>query len=87
MKRSGDRILCTHTGSLPWPDDQLAMLQAKDAGQLGDLTPFRARVRVAVAEVVRQKAELGLGFARRWWGQSWALWWRVGSVVARFGAS
>jgi len=60
LKRSGDRILCTHTGSLPRPDELLAMLQAREAGQLGDRTPFRARVRAAVAEVVRQQADPGL---------------------------
>jgi hypothetical protein len=45
LKRSGNRILFTHTGSLRRPDDLLAMLQAKEAGQLGDLQPFHERVR------------------------------------------
>ena len=34
MKRSTERILTTHTGSLPRPDDLLAMLEAKESGRL-----------------------------------------------------
>ena len=30
MKRSNERILTTHTGSLPRPDDLLALLQARE---------------------------------------------------------
>jgi 5-methyltetrahydropteroyltriglutamate--homocysteine methyltransferase len=51
MKRSLDRILTTHAGSLPRPPELLAM----PAG------PARAaRVRAAVADVVRQQAACGL---------------------------
>ena len=32
MKRSTDRILTTHTGSLPRPADLTALLEALDAG-------------------------------------------------------
>ena len=55
MKRSTDRVLTTHAGSLPRPDDVLAMLRS---GQKGE--PFEARVREAVAEIVRQQVEHGL---------------------------
>jgi 5-methyltetrahydropteroyltriglutamate--homocysteine methyltransferase len=60
MKRSSERILTTHTGSLPRPDDLADMLFAKESGELGDRPAFDARVRSAVAEVVRKQAELGV---------------------------
>jgi 5-methyltetrahydropteroyltriglutamate--homocysteine methyltransferase len=52
MKRSVDRILTTHAGSLPRPADLLAMEPGGPA--------HGARVRSAVADVVRRQAELGL---------------------------
>ena len=55
MKRSGQRILTTHAGSLPRPADLLARMQA--GGDAGELT---ARVRRAVADAVRRQAEVGL---------------------------
>ena len=36
MKRSIDRILTTHTGSLPRPMDLSAMLEEFDMGELPD---------------------------------------------------
>jgi 5-methyltetrahydropteroyltriglutamate--homocysteine methyltransferase len=60
MKRSSERILTTHTGSLPRPDDLADMLFAKESGELGDRAAFDARVRSAVAEAVRKQAEIGV---------------------------
>jgi 5-methyltetrahydropteroyltriglutamate--homocysteine methyltransferase len=60
MKRSTDRILTTHTGSLPRPRDLTTMLEALDAGSLPDAAAFEARVRRAVADVVRQQVEAGV---------------------------
>jgi 5-methyltetrahydropteroyltriglutamate--homocysteine methyltransferase len=60
MKRSTERILTTHTGSLPRPDDLLAMLDAVDAGTMLDPGAFEARVRRAVAEVVRREVDAGV---------------------------
>jgi 5-methyltetrahydropteroyltriglutamate--homocysteine methyltransferase len=60
MKRSTDRILTTHTGSLPRPRDLATMLEALDAGSLPDPAAFEARVRAAVADVVRQQVEVGI---------------------------
>ena len=45
MKQSTDRILTTHTGSLPRPMDLAGMLEAKDAGAPLDAEAFGARVR------------------------------------------
>jgi 5-methyltetrahydropteroyltriglutamate--homocysteine methyltransferase len=60
MKRSTERILTTHTGSLPRPADLTATLEALDAGTMPDSEAFDARVRRAVAEVVRQQVEAGV---------------------------
>src|SRR4051794_15810694 len=60
MKRSTERILTTHTGSLPRPADLLAMIQAREEGQPLDEAAFAARVTSAVAEVVRKQADAGI---------------------------
>jgi 5-methyltetrahydropteroyltriglutamate--homocysteine methyltransferase len=60
MKRSTDRFLTTHTGSLPRPDDLVRMMFAKEEGVPVDPTALAARIRLAVADVVCRQAEAGL---------------------------
>jgi 5-methyltetrahydropteroyltriglutamate--homocysteine methyltransferase len=60
MKRSEGRFLTTHTGSLPRPDDLIRMMFAKEEGVPVDQAALSARIRSAVAEIVRQQAEAGL---------------------------
>ena len=60
MKRSTDRILTTHTGSLPRPQDLIEQLQARDSGQPVDTVAFESRVRESVAEIVRHQAAAGV---------------------------
>lgn len=60
MLRSTDRILTTHTGSLPRPPDLLAMIQAREAGQPVDEAALAERVRTAVAESVRHQVDAGI---------------------------
>jgi 5-methyltetrahydropteroyltriglutamate--homocysteine methyltransferase len=60
MQRSSTRILTTHTGSLPRPMDLTATLEALDAGTAPDSQAFDARVRSAVAAIVRQQVEAGV---------------------------
>ena len=60
MERSVERILTTHTGSLPRPDDLVPLLYALDQGQLGDQAAFQARIADAVAEVVRRQLDAGI---------------------------
>ena len=60
MKRSTQRILTTHVGSLPRPPDLLQMIQAKERGEPLDPEAFARRVASAVAEVVRTQAESGI---------------------------
>jgi 5-methyltetrahydropteroyltriglutamate--homocysteine methyltransferase len=60
MKRSTDRILTTHCGSLPRPDDLLSMLMQRERGELQDLQAFNARVRESIAECVRRQTQAGI---------------------------
>jgi 5-methyltetrahydropteroyltriglutamate--homocysteine methyltransferase len=60
MKRSTERILTTHVGSLPRPPDLLTMIQAKEQGTAFDADAFAARVKSAVAEVVEKQAAAGI---------------------------
>src|SRR6266571_2968390 len=60
MKRSTDRMLTTHAGSLPKPSDLDAMLRAQEAGQPYDAQALQQRLARAVAETVQQQTEHGL---------------------------
>ena len=60
MKRSTEQILTTHTGSLPRPADLVEMVLCKEEKQPVDEDAFAARVRSAVAEVVRRQFEIGV---------------------------
>src|SRR6185369_5074911 len=60
MKRSTERILTTHTGSLPRPPDLTTMLEALDAGNAPEPAAFEARVRRAVGDIVRQQVDAGV---------------------------
>src|SRR5262245_56582095 len=60
MQRSAERILTTHTGSLPRPTGLVEMLRRAEAGELGDRTAFDAAVRAAVGHAVGKQVEAGL---------------------------
>ena len=60
MKRSMRRILTTHTGSLPRPQDLLAIMTAKEASEPYDREALNASVRSAVAAIVGKQAETGV---------------------------
>lgn len=60
MKFSADRILTTHTGSLPRPRDLVALLNSKEMGESYDGAAFSGRVRRAILEIVRQQADTGI---------------------------
>src|SRR2546427_12368145 len=60
MKRSTERILTTHAGALPQPDDLKQMHAAKGTGQKIDEVAFATRVRSAVADVVKKQLDCGL---------------------------
>jgi 5-methyltetrahydropteroyltriglutamate--homocysteine methyltransferase len=60
MKRSTERFLTTHTGSLPRPADLIKMMFAKEEGVPVDRAALDARIRSAVAEVVGKQLEAGV---------------------------
>jgi 5-methyltetrahydropteroyltriglutamate--homocysteine methyltransferase len=60
MKRSDDRILTTHVGSLPRPDDLFELMLARTDGKPVDEKAYAERVRTAVLDCVRQQVSVGL---------------------------
>ena len=60
MKRSTDRFLTTHTGSLPRPADLVTMMYAKESGVPVEPTALGARIKAAVAEVVDKQVAAGV---------------------------
>jgi 5-methyltetrahydropteroyltriglutamate--homocysteine methyltransferase len=60
MKRSTDRILTTHVGSLVRPPELMEMIRAKESGQAYDQEEFAAKVRSSVRDVVHKQVEAGI---------------------------
>jgi 5-methyltetrahydropteroyltriglutamate--homocysteine methyltransferase len=60
MKLSVDRILTTHVGSLPRPDDLFDMMLERMDGKPIDEADYAARVQKAVVDCVKQQADAGL---------------------------
>jgi 5-methyltetrahydropteroyltriglutamate--homocysteine methyltransferase len=60
MKTSQDRILTTHTGSLPRPSELRAVLVKKDQGEAYDKAELERLTRAAVIAIVRRQAEVGV---------------------------
>jgi 5-methyltetrahydropteroyltriglutamate--homocysteine methyltransferase len=60
VKRSIERILTSHTGSLPRPEELLPLIFAKEAGEPVDDGAFDAQVASAVAETVRKQVDAGV---------------------------
>ncbi len=60
MKRSTDRILVTHVGSLARPIDLMDMLLARNEGKAYDAAALAKRTREAVAEVVQKQIDCGV---------------------------
>src|SRR5919202_533400 len=58
MRRSTERILTTHVGSLPRPPDLLDLLQRSPAAL--DEAANAKRLRAAVGEIVQKQIELGI---------------------------
>ena len=60
MKRSIERILTTHTGSLPRPDALLPIVEQKESGKLSDPAVFSTAVKSAVDTIVRKQIDCGV---------------------------
>ena len=60
MKRSTERILTTHVGSLARADALIPLLRLRENGQPYDREELARLVREAVADVVRKQVEAGI---------------------------
>src|ERR1035438_927543 len=60
MKTSTDRILTTHVGSLPRPQDVVDLLFAQDRGEPIDQAQFDAVMQRGVADAVAKQVESGV---------------------------
>jgi 5-methyltetrahydropteroyltriglutamate--homocysteine methyltransferase len=60
MRNSDNRILTSHVGSLPRPDELIAANRARDAGETMDAAGFQQLLPAAVADVVRRQQGLGI---------------------------
>ena len=60
MKLSNDRILTTHVGSLPRPQEVVDCLFAQDRGENYDPVKFDHVVRQGVLDALRRQVEAGV---------------------------
>ena len=60
MQRNTDRILTTHTGSLPRPAEMVDLLRRRDRGETVDDATFEAAAGRAVAETVARQVAIGI---------------------------
>jgi 5-methyltetrahydropteroyltriglutamate--homocysteine methyltransferase len=60
MIRSTDRIMITHAGALPRPDDLRDLVFARSAGREYDAALLSRRLRESVAEAVQKQVESGI---------------------------
>src|SRR5215468_7686632 len=60
MKRSSERILTTHVGSLIRPQPLQAFLRAKQTGETFDAKAYATCLTQSVAAIVRRQAEAGI---------------------------
>jgi len=60
MKRSVDRILTTHTGSLPRPERLVELMFQKEEGHAVDAKQLAERVRDSVREIVERQHAVGI---------------------------
>jgi len=60
VKRSTERFLTTHAGSLPRPEGLVRMMYAKEEGVPVDDKALRARIRSSVEDVVHKQAGAGV---------------------------
>ena len=60
MKRSTDRILVTHVGSLVRPMSIRGVLSARDYGHPYDRAAYEKTLRREVAAIVRKQADVGI---------------------------
>ena len=59
MLKSSDRILTSHAGSLPRPDDLITVNAQREAGQI-DEGAFQKKLTASVADVVKRQVAAGI---------------------------
>jgi 5-methyltetrahydropteroyltriglutamate--homocysteine methyltransferase len=60
MKRSTDRILTTHTGSLPRPPKLVELMRASEAGEKFNAAALGAEIDAATDAIIRQQISTGI---------------------------
>ncbi|HEU0165910.1 MAG TPA: hypothetical protein VFQ54_12765, partial [Thermomicrobiales bacterium] len=60
MTTQANRILTTHTGSLPRPKDLVTMFRAREKGEPVDPSAMATRIEEAVTEVVAHQRNIGI---------------------------
>ena len=65
MKRSTERMLTTHVGSLTRPVEIIDAMRARVNGEPYDRESFAESLRKGVSEVVRRQAKVGIDRQRR----------------------
>ena len=60
MKRSTERILTTHTGSLPRPLDLVETVAGRDQREIRANPAFDSQVKIAVSSIVRKQTHSGI---------------------------
>jgi 5-methyltetrahydropteroyltriglutamate--homocysteine methyltransferase len=89
MRRSKERILTTHVGSLVKPDDLLTMITAKQRGEPYDEAALQRRIKGAVGDVVKKQADTGIDIVNdgEFSKSSWAAYFagRLSGVEVRLG--
>jgi 5-methyltetrahydropteroyltriglutamate--homocysteine methyltransferase len=60
MRNSSTRILTSHAGSLPRPDDLIDLTHARQDGQAIDESAYQARLTAAVVDVVQKQKDVGV---------------------------
>ena len=86
-----DRILTSHAGSLPRPEDLVALDKQRDTGDLASEAEFQGRLRSAVADVVARQRETGIdlvndgeyGHSMKGQRYNYGAWWNY--VFSRLG--
>ena len=60
MKASRERILTSHAGSLPRPDELIEANRARESAGGGDDAAFQTQLQAAVGDVVRRQKDAGI---------------------------
>src|SRR5205823_11073776 len=60
MRNSAERILTSHAGSLPRPDDLIELNRQRLAGESDDEAGFQRTLSEAVRDLVRRQREVGI---------------------------